>query len=302
MVRPSANIEFLALLRNKVIRRMRVTRRRAQLQNTVHDLERRNLEVSSPLLGTAPAVVSLTSYAARIHLVHLSIESIGAGRARPERVILWLDDEALLADLPQPLQRLERRGLEIRRCENLGPHKKYYPFVTTFPQSPLSLVTADDDIIYPPRWLQRLCGAHSRYPEAIHAYMVRTAVLQDTKMANYSQWPYATDRKAHPAAFVVGVSGVLYPPAFLAALAAAGDGFREVCPWADDVWLSWVAFSTHQDVRQVHALPEHFPTTPGSQEGSLMQQNVLNGRNDLYLQATFTQADQQRLRSLVGSS
>lgn len=296
------NTTSLSLLRSKAVRRVRRARRRAQLQSTVDKLEQRNLESSAPLLGTAPAVVSLTSYAARIHLVHLSIESIGAGRVRPQRIILWLDDKSLLTSLPQSLRNLQQRGLEIRQCENLGPHKKYYPYVAASPHSALPLVTADDDIIYPGRWLKRLCSAHFRHPEAIHAYMVRTAVLQGTRMADYSQWPYATGRKADPAAFVVGVSGVLYPPGFVAALAAAGDGFRQLCPWADDVWLSWVAFRTRRDIRQVHGLPEHFPMTPGSQEGSLMQQNVLNGRNDRYLEATFSQADRLQLRRMAGSS
>ncbi len=295
------NVASISLLRSKAVRRVRGVRRRAQLQSTVLELERRNAELSSPLLGGAPAVVSLTSYAARIHLVHLSIESIGAGRVRPQRIILWLDDEAMLRDPPPSLRRLQLRGLEIKKSPNFGPHTKYYAYVASDGNWSAPLVTADDDIIYPQRWLERLWARHLHDPQVIYAYMVRTVKFDGPEMGSYYSWPYATDRKPKLGAFVLGVSGVLYPRPFVGVLAAAGDGFREVCPWADDVWLSWAALQSSTRISQVHALPEHFPMTPGSQENSLMQENVLNGRNDRYLEATFSEADRLRLRQLAGS-
>src|ERR1700728_2535296 len=54
------------------------------------------------------AVVSLTTYGKRVRVVHLAIESIARGKTKPSRLILWLDDAALIANLPRPLLRLER--------------------------------------------------------------------------------------------------------------------------------------------------------------------------------------------------
>ena len=69
-----------------------------------------------PVTGAGDAVVSLTSYGKRALVCAYGIESIARGAVRPRRLILWLDDEALLATPPKPLQRLVARGLEIRAC------------------------------------------------------------------------------------------------------------------------------------------------------------------------------------------
>ena len=107
------------------------------------------------------AVVSLTTYGRRVGAVHLAIESIARGDTKPSRLILWLDDAALFANLPRPLLRLEHRGLEIRLCKNYGPHKKYYPYVESQKAFPYPLATADDDVIYPRSWLAGLLDAYS---------------------------------------------------------------------------------------------------------------------------------------------
>ncbi len=107
--------------------------------------------------------MSLTSYGPRIATVWKTIESIGAGSVKPRRIILWLDDPAALADPPASLRRLQTRGgLEIRGCPDYGPHKKYFPYVTSIlPEHPTrTLVTADDDVYYPATWLEELLAAH----------------------------------------------------------------------------------------------------------------------------------------------
>ncbi len=79
-------------------------------------------------------MVSLTSYGTRIGRVAYAIESIAAGTARPRRLVLWLDDPTRFAARPAALRRLERRGLEVRLTENLGPHTKYFPSLAAGPR------------------------------------------------------------------------------------------------------------------------------------------------------------------------
>ena len=74
-------------------------------------------------------VVSLTTYGKRSQKVYFAIESIANGDLRPSRLILWIDDEAFLNNPPATIQRLAKRGLEVKPCKNFGPHKKYYPYV-----------------------------------------------------------------------------------------------------------------------------------------------------------------------------
>ena len=190
--------------------------------------------------------MSLTSYGTRIGTVWKTIETIGAGAVKPRRLILWLDDKSALADLPASLKRLRARGLEIRSCRDYGPHKKYYPYVCEiFPEEPArTLVTADDDVFYPPNWLQELLEAH--LPDEVTAFRAR--VRSD---APYRLWPTCTTTEPSERVFATGVSGVAYPPVLLQALRERGDQFTEICPFADDFWLHYAAVAKGVPIRQV---------------------------------------------------
>ncbi len=137
-------------------------------------LRRRIAAGKRPLTGDAPVVVSLTSYGKRVQDVSLAIESIGAGRVRPRRLILWLDDERILAALPESLTKQMARGLEVRSTQNYGPHKKYFPYVRSVESHELPLATADDDILYPRYWLAGLMTAYVERPEVVSPATART--------------------------------------------------------------------------------------------------------------------------------
>ena len=69
----------------------------------------------------------VTSFGERLKVVFYTIESIANGSQLPSRLTLWVEKEWLDKGLPDSLQRLQKRGLEIKETENLGPHKKYFP-------------------------------------------------------------------------------------------------------------------------------------------------------------------------------
>ncbi len=205
-----------------------------------------NHRSTAPIVGDAPANVSLTSYGARIATVWKTIETIGAGTVRPRRIILWLDDVASLANPPAALRRLCARGLELRYCRDYGPHKKYYPYVCEiFPDEPeRTLVTADDDVFYPPGWLEELLAAHR--PDEVTAFRAR--IRTD---APYRSWRTCATIEPSERVFATGVSGVAYPPRLLATLRQRGDQFADICPYADDFWLHYAAVATGVPIRQV---------------------------------------------------
>jgi hypothetical protein len=249
------------------------------------------------VLGPAPVAVSLTSHGTRIDDVALTVESIAAGSVRPGRLVLWLDDPDRFASLPASLLRLQRRGLEVRLTENYGPHTKYFPYVTSR-QGPhtVPLVTADDDVLYPPWWLRTLLAEHRAMPEAVHCYRASVVRVDGDRIAPYDQWPRCKDREANVARFATGVSGVIYPVRMLEELRDRGDAFRAVCPRADDIWLHWVALRTGTAVRQVSRHPVHFPVIRGSQEVTLVSGNVHAGGNDTQIRALYEPEDVSRLR------
>ena len=74
-----------------------------------------------------PVIVSLTTYPGRIDQAWKTISSLLNQTLKPKRVILWLAKEQFPdQQLPESVQRLTGRGLEIRYCEDLKSHKKYF--------------------------------------------------------------------------------------------------------------------------------------------------------------------------------
>jgi glycosyltransferase involved in cell wall biosynthesis len=245
-----------------------------------------------PVTDDGDAVVCLTSYGRRARLVHIAIESIARGKVRPRRLILWLDEESNPRRPSRALRRLQRRGLEIRRCANLGPHKKWFPYVSTKPSDGLPLVTADDDAMYPPYWLEGLIDAARRHPRDIIGYRIREMTFTGPgRPAPYSSWPLSSGGLPRRANFVTGVSGVLYPASFLEHLAAEGRGFTETSPRADDIWLTSVAIRHGVAIRQVGQEAAEFPHIPGTWSSALAKSNVGDGSNDRQLLATFTEEE-----------
>ena len=244
-----------------------------------------------PVTGAGDAVVSLTSYGKRALVCAYGIESIARGAVRPRRLILWLDDEALLATPPKPLQRLVARGLEIRSSANYGPHTKYYPAVAEPVTTNLPLVTADDDTFYPRSWLAGLLAAHREFPNDVVCYRAWVIQVRDGVIEPYDRWLHCRSTDTSPNNVATGVSGVAYPPALQAILAAEGTRFMEITPRADDIWLHWVALRSGFRARQIGLKPVHFATMPGTIDTGLLWENVHESGNDRVISQLYDATD-----------
>lgn len=250
---------------------------------------------TSPVTGDGDVVVSMTSYGRRVDRCFLAIESIAAGTIRPRRLILWLDDPEQASRLPVHINRLVRRGLEVRLTSNYGPHTKYYPFLVDSSNDPGPLVTADDDILYSRQWLAQLLATHRDFPNDIVCHRTKDIGLVDANLAPYQTWKDCTDTTGRIGTFVTGVSGVLYPHGFLTWLAAAGDAFVQCAPKADDVWLSVSALRAKRAVRQVRSMSILYPFVSGTQDSGLLHANAYGGANDAQIKKTYGPADIQLL-------
>lgn len=237
--------------------------------------------------GTAGVAVSMTSYGRRLEIVAHALESIAAGSVLPSRMILWVDEPDFEAARYPMLQRLENRGLEIIRCEDLGPHKKYFPYCREFAGDGLSLALADDDVMYPHRWLEGLIktGGQGEIP-GYRAHRIATDPATGG-ITRYTSWKAAAVGSANHANFVTGVGGMLLPPRFQTQLRDSGTSFLEVAPRADDIWLNALAISHGYRRRVVDAAGQHLTIYPRSQEQGLHNENVSEGKNDTQLAAVF---------------
>lgn len=240
--------------------------------------------------GDGPAV-SLTSFGDRIARVHLTVESIGRGAVIPGRIVLWLGDGES-RELPAALRRLQRRGLEVRFTEDLGPHTKYHPYCVEAADDGRTLVTADDDVLYPRWWLERLMAAVAQAPEDVWCYRSRQMVLTpDGRLAPYSEWQPNRSTEPSTTLFATGVSGVAYPPRAQRALRDAGTAFAGVCPRADDIWLHVTELRHGIPVHQVESEPLLFPTQLWTQRQRLSDENTVHGGNDAAIAATYSSED-----------
>jgi hypothetical protein len=262
----------------------------------MHWLDSRNTKCGEPVVQSGGPVVSLTTFEPRWARVHYTLESIGVGLLKPSRLLLWVAPSVLQLGMPEALRRLQSRGVEILPCEDIGPHKKYFPAVNVL-ASDIPLVTADDDVLYPLDWLERLSAAAVRLPGCVVAHRARTiALLPAGGLAPYSQWAHCHSAMPSPLHMAVGIGGVLYPPVMQQALRQAGDGFRNSCPRADDVWLKAIALRHGVDVAQVADMAPFLIDVPGMRESGLARHNVNEGGNDAQIRATFTDDDVEILR------
>jgi hypothetical protein len=213
-------------------------------------------------------------------------------------MILWLDDETVFRNLPQPLRRLQQRGLEVKLCKNYGPHKKYYPYVESEERFNLPLVTADDDVLYPRWWLRDLVQDFRESSNLTHCYAAKVIEVAGNNIAKFGTWKMCNSTKPSALNIAQGVSGVIYPAQFLQALKKAGRAFEECCARNDDFWLHVQALRRGQETKQVRPRPSKFPEIPGTQEEGLWVENN-RIENDRQVKATYTPEDIRLLRTEV---
>ena len=251
---------------------------------------------------SSPIIVSLTTFPARIDKVHLVIHTLLRQRRRPAKIQLWLA-ETQFPDrkLPQKLLRLEKYGLEIRYCDDLRSHKKYYYAMKENPD--LTIVTADDDMLYPESWLCKMVETGKRHPEAIVcmlAYQI-SSDMNGTPIP-YNQWPGPVEEVMFPQADLlpIGCEGVLYPPHSLHPDLFDKDFFMTACRNADDLWLK--AMSLRQGVAVMPAEPQPFTYVNllTANRGALNATNVAQNGNDVQLQNILSRYPDLLKRLSVG--
>ena len=246
--------------------------------------------------ASTPLVVSMTTYGQRARRVHVALESVARGSAKPRRLILWLDDPSMA--ISPALRRLQRRGLEIITVEHgLRVHTKYFPYARSQARHEVPMVTSDDDIIYPKHWLAGIAAAAAREPDAIVCYRAHRMDFEGDRLLPYTEWQPTTTTDPSPLNFGTSVSGQLFPARLLDLLRDRGEAFREVSPMNDDIWVHWVAITNGMPVAQVTAETQHFTLVPGTQASGLFLTNVWGRENDDQFAATYSPSDLQALRA-----
>ncbi len=230
-------------------------------------------------------IVSLTSFPARIHLVHFAIYSLLKQSLKPNRLILWLGEDKFPgkdAGLPRQLINLKAFGLEIRWCRDLRAATKLIPAIREYPEA--LVATADDDMHYPPHWLCSLYSSWIENPGDILSGGIHPMALDENSHPRpYAEWgwnppdSFPSFQNTQVASF-----GAIYPPHCLHPDVLDGDAFLRISPSNDDFWF-W-AHGVRAGTR-VRLVPNGHRQPPvgipdGNATPSLYSENGRGGGND----------------------
>jgi len=237
-------------------------------------------------------IVSLTTYDKRIHDVHLVIESIAQQAVRPNRIILWLDEEEFnLPSIPKVLHRQIERGLEVKFCPNYRSYKKLLPTLELFSEA--NIITIDDDILYPHYMIELLLREHARFPDYVVGHRAHKMRFdEDSVLLPYDEWDLETgDDKPGEHIFITTGAGALFPAKILSDEVFNHEAFLSICPNADDIWFNAMTQLNGKLSKKITDDRKYFSKfllIPDGQDIALHHRNLAESENDSQLGEVFT--------------
>jgi len=237
-------------------------------------------------------VVSLTTYGKRLNEVHLAIESIMEQTMKANRIILWLDDGLQDKPLPQALQLQQKRGLEVKFCEDIRSYKKLIPTLKICPND--AIITIDDDLIYEFDVLENLIIPYLSNPSYIYCHRYhRMKFDKKGKLLPYKEWEWEQDgTEPHILNFPTTGAGTLFPPDSLDKEVLNQNIFMDICKYADDIWFKAMAIKKGTLIQKVYShnnRGNEYIIIPNNQDIGLYNTNVLGeSLNDKQLNDVFT--------------
>ncbi len=229
-------------------------------------------------------ILSLTSFPARISKVRITISTLMNQSLKPKRIILWLAEEQFPKrenGLPKSLLKLKKRGMEIRFCDDLKPHKKYY---YTMKENPDDIViTVDDDMLYPENMTEQLWKAHEKHPDAVVCQFAHRITLDEQgNIKPYREWESCYGESTNPDIRIlpVGCGGVLYPPHCLDERLFNKDQIKSLCPQMDDLWLKSMALLKGTKAAICNEGSQIYFDMTGTRKSGLQHVNAGQNKND----------------------
>lgn len=220
----------------------------------LYDIRIRKNITLSPIKDDS-TIVSLTSYGKRVKGSALyTIYSLLKQNVRPERVVLWLNEEEFNNDnITSDLRFLFDYGLDVRYAKDIRSYTKIIHSLKLFPDK--HIITADDDIYYTKNFVEEFVEAHRHHPKAIITGFAKDPTLDtNNRLKTYSDWP---EYHHVPASFEydkkrlvpLGWAGVFYPSHVFDEEVTNEAVFTTLCPKADDIWLYIMGLRSNAEKR-----------------------------------------------------
>ena len=236
-------------------------------------------------------VVSLTTIPSRIDKVWIPIECMMRQSLKPDTIVLWLGEAEFSGiELPDPLKKLQEKGLQIRFCKDVGVHTKYYYVLKEYSDD--YVITIDDDMFYDTNLVRKLMHAAKKHPKCVCARWVwQLEWSYHNKMYDSATFDSfvmkKTKMKPSHNLVALGVGGVLYPPMILGSGDFQLEKALQLSPKADDIWLKALEMRANAKVAKVDERFVPDVIVADTQEIALSHQNVGQNCNAQYFQNVF---------------
>ncbi len=185
-------------------------------------------------------IISLTSYPARINIIHKTIESLLNQTFKVDKIILWLAESQFLnkeKDLPNNLLNLtQNTNFEINWCEDIRSYKKLIPTLKMYPND--VIITCDDDVIYEKDCIEKLYKAYKEQNNVVWCHRGHYITTTKNQINTYSKWIKCINyNKPCYNILQTGVGAVLYPPNCFYKDILDKNLFLNLAYDTDDLWF-----------------------------------------------------------------
>ena len=244
-------------------------------------------------------IVSLTSFPERINNVWICLETLLRQKTRPNKIILWLAESQFegIESLPRKIIRMQDRGLTIRFCDDLRPHKKYYYTMLENPDA--NVIVVDDDMFYPNNLITNLIHTAKKYPNTICCNRGHIITFNNGQVCSYEDWERKSNEEEPRLELCpTGCGGVLYPPNSLYNDVFNKEDIKELCLNADDLWLKVMSLLRGTKAVKTDKDMIGFIDIIETQRIKLTNQNVGHNMNDVQLRNILNKYEIE-LRELI---
>lgn len=229
-----------------------------------------------------PVIVSLTSIPSRLSILDIVINSLLDQDKPPKLIILWLN-KSLKDKLPKRLTKLQSEFFSIRYCDGTSSYRKLLPTLKEYADD--TIVTCDDDMIYPSNWLGHLYHCHLEHPNKIVSQVGRLIKREESsELLPYKSWPFIRYEHTQSNFLAIGYGGVLYPKNTFTHQIFDEQLYMRLCPKADDLWFKTMSFLNGKEVICASEKARPLPIFR-SQQVSLNSSNIDEDRNRLQWQS-----------------
>ena len=244
-------------------------------------------EETPPTSHRRRIVVSLTTIPDRANGIRPTLLSLLDQDMPADRLVLALPHQSLRngAHYPDPASLDLPIGVDVVRCEDVGPATKILPVLQAEPEA--LIVVVDDDVIYPRDFISTLTAGHNRMPNACLA-LRGVEIDKSKRFVDLHHVLTSAISDDTPVDIVFGTWGYLVP-AWLCDdefhnFAAHPDQVR----WVDDVYIS--GHLARLNVPRFIVSSQSFPVETFSAHRSALSSGInQSGANDQTAIESFEQ-------------